>query len=404
MKPRINPRLITETLKKRKSIKLAAKDLAVSPENLIAARDGHIKKLYLQGYNKSEIARAVGLSKERVRQILASERIELSEKELYLRRFIRQYNPKIKEPKLLEEFLKRNIHRKRETLAKYLGVEEKALRNLIDTLGIAKFKKESVRAELLAWAKRQKPSNLAYGQMFKQNRRMLLKILAAFREKPGEHRKAPLKVYERFLAELGLSRKDVGMRRASAGSREEIKKRLLEYLSKPRSTASLIYPTKKKAKVTRGVASNYLIYPILRELLKSGEIKETRILGKVYYFKPGQEHAVEKLRGRAVAFALNSLKKGKTGFRFTLKDAKIAILMRLKEPLSSQELRFMKAKSGVVRLCSGKLLYSAIASLMKEGKLLSEYIGGRKYFFKPEQMEEIKRLAEEYRKAGKRRR
>ncbi len=65
----------------------------------------NIKKLHLQGYNKSEIARAVGLSRKRVRRILASEEIKLSEKELYLRRFIRRHNSKIKEGKLLSEYI-----------------------------------------------------------------------------------------------------------------------------------------------------------------------------------------------------------------------------------------------------------------------------------------------------------
>ena len=258
------------------------------------------------------------------------------------------------------------------------------------------------RRQLLDWARTQNPKSLAFGRMFKEHPRKLSEIIYAFSHNTEEAKKNRMLAYERFLAELGLNRQAVGMRRRSAGSREEIRKRLLEYLSKPRSTKSLMYSSGEDVKVTRGIASNYVIYSILRELIKKGQIKKTRILRRVYYYKPGQESDIKRLRERAVSFALNSLEKGRTSLSFTLEDAKLAILMRLERPLSAREMHWIETDSGTgVRLCSEQLLKSALSSLMGEGKLLSRYVGHKKYYFKPEQMEELKQLVEEHQKARK---
>lgn len=251
------------------------------------------------------------------------------------------------------------------------------------------------RRLILEWAKKQPKESLAFGKLFRTDETRLREIIYAFSRNAKEAKENPMQCYERFLAELGLNRGIVGMRRRSAGSKEEIKKRLLEALSKPRSTASLMYPANKKAKITRGIASNYVVYSILRELVKSGEVKKTKIFRKVYYFRPGQEYAVERIRERAVAYALHSLKQGRKSLRFTREDAKLAVLMRLKEPMIASELHWIKTTGGdKIRLCSEAVLNSAISSLIEEGRIHSKRIGNRIYYFKPEQRKQIQRLIE----------
>lgn len=370
-------------------------------EKRIQERNRIILELYRNGLQQKEIAKRFGISKQRVKQIIdeLAPGITTDPKLATLRRlrsFILRHKPKITDPEKLERFLRENCTKySLEKLARELNASGDAIRNLLKALGLLEqareekarrreLRKQEMRKEVIAWAKRQPRENLSYGFLFKNNPDMLYRILYAFSESKEEFNRNKAKVYERFLNALGLSRKDVGMTRPKRKlNKEELREKILAYISKaPRKVDSLYYPSRSRTAVARGFASSYVVLPILKELREKGLIKETKILGRKYYYVPGQEERIEKLRERAVRLALNLLYEEKAKPTFGPKDIKAMVALLLDKPKRIEDIIKLKTKSGkIASLCSYPAAIKAVKALISEGKVARE-VRGRKVYYR----------------------
>jgi len=268
----------------------------------------------------------------------------------------------------------------------------------------------AARRELINWAKRQPLEALNFTHMQGGDRKRLRRIQGLWAERQEEANEQHIAPYDRFLASLGRSRKDVGVRRREAGSRAEIKAMVLKALDRPRSSKSLVVRAvegKKRGRakrkiITRGIASRFSINPILTGLFEEGKLKREMVAGRMYYFKPRQGKYIRGLRARAVRFALYRIRKGEalpgwkgkpkekpsakgdiTTIRFGEPEIREAVMQRLDRPMIKGELLWVNTEKGTrVMLCSGKQLSAVLEDFVGKGKLRAREIGGRTYYYR----------------------
>lgn len=393
---------VVRGLQSKKSIPRVAKKFGLSERDVRAIRQREIRRLRWDEQRQlREIGESFGLTRERVRQIAPD--FNMKKEDFLLLQWIKQHNLRIKDPAELKRFMEKNYFRNYRVLARALGIKENAesavgfLRErLAASKDAYKERRRHNKEKIRRWAEKVKkthPERLSYGHLFKNRRKLLHRILGAYCRDKSEIQNNSSRIFQRFLADVGVSMEQAGMNKPNT-SKKQAKGKILQRANWPLPVryASYYYPPEdaakeEKARGKRGLGSHGIIPGSLRELVAKGQLVKSQIGSRDYYFRPGREERMQAMRRRAVRFALGRKERGlNTSITFGKAEARELVLLRLGEkPMTMTgigEIRIGKRESLRTNIDSIK---KALEELLREGKIERQEIGGVTYYFLGEQ-------------------
>jgi hypothetical protein len=329
----------------------------------------------------STVARRLGVRGETLLRVP-----EASEKALKsAERFIAKYNPSVRDPVQLLSFMREKYWLLEGELAKELGITPKEVDTLRGVLGlrggVVEKRKEMLRAGVLEKARAimaEDPKKVSYGYLKKHNLRLLLEIRKVFAVDEMERGHQPMLAFYRFLDELGVSRKKTGMKRPSLNTWEK-KQKVLEAMTRPLSQKSVVM----RLGGGRKGADNFTNKDAadLESMVSEGSVRRSAIGRRVFYFKPGQEARMQRMRRLAVRLALAGEAGGrKRGFYFNEADARELVLLRLNRPMTLKNIGVVETPKGKRDTVNYAVLRKALEGLESEGKIEKKEIRGITYY------------------------
>jgi len=394
-------RILEAVLKHRSTEpkRLERAGLRTSEREITKTIDAALKRMYLiEGMSLREIERSGIIGYDRARTRLPQIINPAEEKTAQLHRFVtKSRSAKTKStgkrmieligPSALEKTARENAHLQNKEIAEKIGVDSKSIPKLMRILGIGERERFRIkRRELLKWTLKEEkidPHRLSYNFLYHNNRKRLSNILAFFSVEPNERDWNSRAIYDRFLSAMGMTPKDVGM----AESRAKQMQKLGKGEETPRD--------QRKAKQARRADTNspkarailkFVNKPIphsevlaehgspntLAQLVEEGKLVKSCIGGggrgkrqdAVYYFKPGQEKAVEGIRRKEVKKAIENLEyNGKTSFSFGTAELEIVVGMRLDRAMVASEIVSIKSPLGPRKICSNTRMSEVLAQM-----------------------------------------